>query len=571
MYKKICFLIIIALLGGQEIIAQKKVAKPGEENTRENNTAYIEALNQKIQGNYADAIQMFEEILKKYPNDHASMYELADIYGIRNELPLAIKWATKASECNPENDWYYLSLSELYIKNHEPEKSVAVMERLVKRNPSNMDYVENLAMSYIFVGEYEKAVAQLNVIELQQGVSEELSMEKFEIYKNIGKNKKAIAEIEKLIKYFPNETRYYSLLADAYLSMGMKKDALKAYDKILEINPKDPYIHIALADYYRQEGDLKKAKEELKIGFTNPDLDFTTKLQLVGALVQISRQSGNLSDNEIKEMLKTIIQAHPDEPEAWGLYADIALQEKNYEEAQRALVKMVASDSTRYSTWEMLLYTDYALNDYAALSQHAATASRFFPLQPLPFFLGGIANYQLGNYAKAVQMLERGKDFVFDDPKTLEDFYTLLGDSYHQLKNEEKCFYYYEKVLEKNPKSSIVLNNYAYYLALAGKELEKAEKMSFESLKIDANNVNNMDTYGWIMYKMGRYNDAALWIKKALEKEPDNGTLNDHYGDIMYKLGKTDDAVNYWKKAKDSGDKEIENLDKKIGERKLEE
>jgi hypothetical protein len=39
----------------------------------------------------------------------------------------------------------------------------------------------------------------------------------------------------------------------------------------------------------------------------------------------------------------------------------------------------------------------------------------------------------------------------------------------------------------------------------------------------------------------------------------------------MYKLGKTDDAVNYWKKAKDSGDKEIENLDKKIGERKLEE
>jgi tetratricopeptide (TPR) repeat protein len=268
-------------------------------------------------------------------------------------------------------------------------------------------------------------------------------------------------------------------------------------------------------------------------------------------------------------MLITITKAHPDEPDAWGLYADIALQEKNYSEAQKALMKMVASDSTRYNTWEMLLYADYSLEDYNNMAQHAATASRFFPLQPLPFMFGGIANYQLGNYAKAVQMLERGKDFVFDDPRTLDDFYTLLGDSYHQLNNDEKTFYYYDKALKNNPKNALILNNYAYYLALSGKELEKAEKMSFESLKIDANNVNNMDTYGWIMYKMGRYDDAALWIKKALEKDPDNGVVNDHYGDIMYKLGKVDEAVIYWKKAKDTGDKTIENLDKKINDRKL--
>ncbi|MDR2970736.1 MAG: tetratricopeptide repeat protein, partial [Bacteroidales bacterium] len=325
MYKKICFLIIIiAFLGGQEAIAQKKGAKPGEENTRENNTLYIEALSKKIQENYADAILMFENILKKYPNDHASMYELADAYAIQDELPMAIRWATKATELDPDNDWYYLTLSELYMKNNEPEKSVVVLERLSKRKPNNIDYVESLAMAYLIVGEYEKAVTQLNIIEQQEGVSEELSMEKYKIYKNIGKNKKAIAEIEKLIKYFPNETRYYALLADAYLEMGMKKDAMKAYDKILEINPKDPYVHIALADYYRQEGNFKKAKEELKIGFANPDLDFTTKLQLVGVLVQISRLTGNMSDNDVKEMLKTIIQAHPDEPDAWGLYADIA-------------------------------------------------------------------------------------------------------------------------------------------------------------------------------------------------------------------------------------------------------
>lgn len=555
-------------------MAQRKTntttPKPGEENTRTNNSAYIEALNQKIQGNYVEATEMFEQILKEYPNDHASMYELSDLYAIQQEYPLAIKWASKATELAPGNDWYFLALANLYSENNEAGKAVVILEQLAKKSNNKIEYLEELIIAYVMAGEYDKAIAQLDVVESQLGVSEDLVMQKYKIYKGIGKDKKANAELEKLIKLYPNETRYYSILAESYLEMGLKKEALKTYNKILEVNPNDPFVHIALADYYRQEGDMKKAQQELKIGFSNPDLDFQTKLQLVGALMQISRASnGTVSDSELTSMLKTITQAHPNEPAAWSLYAEIALQEQDYAEAQKAMRKVVAADSSRYVNWEMLLYSDYGLQDFKSMAGDAAAAARLFPLQPLPFLFGGIANFQLENYAKAAQMLERGKDFVFDDPQTLEEFYVLLGDCYHQLGNDEKCFQYYEKVLEKNSKNSLVLNNYAYYLSLSNKDLAKAEKMSYESLKLDANNPSNMDTYGWILYKMERYDDAKLWVKKALEKDPDNATLNEHYGDILYKMGNIDEALTYWKKAQGGEGDKGEFLDKKINDRKL--
>ncbi|MDL2254877.1 tetratricopeptide repeat protein [Bacteroidales bacterium OttesenSCG-928-J16] len=564
-----CFMILMAV-GIFSATAQRKSAdKPGAGNTRENNTAYIEALSQKIQGNYEEAAQMFEEILKTFPNDHASMYELAEIYAMQQELSLAIKWASKATELAPENDWYFIELANLYSENNEPDKAVVILEQLVKKSNNKLEYVEELIIAYIVAGEFDKAIGQLDVVETHLGVSEETVLQKYKIYKGIGKDKKANAEIERLIKLYPNETRYYSILAQSYKEMGLKKEALKTYNRILEVNPNDPYVHISLAEFYLQEGDLKKAQEELKIGFQNPDLDFQTKLQLVGLLVELSYDNAQISNQEITEMLKTITQAHPDEPAAWALYGEIMLREENYGEAQKALKKVVASDSTRYINWEMLLFADYGAEDFQMLANDASVVARLFPLQPLPFLFGGIANFQLKNYAKAIQMLERGKDFVYDNPKTLEEFYMLLGDSYHQLENNEKCFYYYEKILETNPTNSLVLNNYAYYLSLSGKDLTKAERMSYESLTLDANNPSNMDTYGWILYKMGRYDDAQLWIKKALEKDAENATLNEHYGDVLFKLGKTDEAMTYWKKAR-AGEGEVsEFLDKKINDKKL--
>jgi Tfp pilus assembly protein PilF len=111
-----------------------------------------------------------------------------------------------------------------------------------------------------------------------------------------------------------------------------------------------------------------------------------------------------------------------------------------------------------------------------------------------------------------------------------------------------------------------VLNNYAYYLSLRNEKLDKAEAMSAKSLKLDPTNAANMDTYGWILYKLGKYPEAAEWVQKAIdataEADPD---LLEHLGDIYYKSGDKVKALQLWQNALKVG-KGTDFLEQKVKE-----
>lgn len=126
----------------------------------------------------------------------------------------------------------------------------------------------------------------------------------------------------------------------------------------------------------------------------------------------------------------------------------------------------------------------------------------------------------------------------------------------------------YERSLKMKDDNSYVLNNYAYYLSLAGTELEKAEKMSKKAVEIDPQNASFQDTYGWVLFKQERFRDAAEWILKAVQnKEEPSAEVLEHYGDVLYKLEDAAGAMEYWLKARKKGPGS-DFLDKKISDKK---
>ena len=88
--------------------------------------------------------------------------------------------------------------------------------------------------------------------------------------------------------------------------------------------------------------------------------------------------------------------------------------------------------------------------------------------------------------------------------------------------------------------------------------------MSYKCNELEPNNGTYQDTYAWILYCLEDYENARLWIIKALKNGGDkSAVIIEHYGDILFKLGEKKEAIDQWKKAKliDSGS---ELLDKKI-------
>jgi Tfp pilus assembly protein PilF len=69
-------------------------------------------------------------------------------------------------------------------------------------------------------------------------------------------------------------------------------------------------------------------------------------------------------------------------------------------------------------------------------------------------------------------------------------------------------------------------------------------------IKKHPKNATYLDTYAWILFQMGSYEESSHYMEKALayETKP-SGVMLEHYGDILYHLGKVSEAMTWWKKA----------------------
>ena len=123
----------------------------------------------------------------------------------------------------------------------------------------------------------------------------------------------------------------------------------------------------------------------------------------------------------------------------------------------------------------MIVESELGMHD--SLQAHSAECIELFPNQPLPYFFNGLSNISLKQYDKAIQSLNDGLEFVYNNNPLMIQMYSSLGEAYNAIKEYDKSDNAYEDALKVDPDNTVILNNYAYYLSLRKKNLEKAEKL----------------------------------------------------------------------------------------------
>jgi tetratricopeptide (TPR) repeat protein len=571
------FMVLLAVLFGsftspESLYAQKKQkakAALTENDLLNRKSLFFDANKERILGNTDKAEVLFKRVLEIDPNHDASMYELARIYMSQVRIEDAVLLMENAIRIAPENVWYQLLLADLYRFSRQYDKVVDVFKKLTELYPDKVDYYFDLALSYIIIEDYKEAIVVYDKIESLIGVSEEISIQKQKLYQSINKPAKAIEEIQKLVKANPDNSRYLQILAESYMSEGNDKEALKIYEKIALVDPENPYIRISLSDFYRKNGDEQKAFEELKKGFANPALDLQTKIQILLSYYSLD-QFYNEKKEQAYELSEILVKTHPDDPKALSIYGDLLYRNEQFEEAHSTFSKALKYDSSNYAIWEQMMFIENEMKKFDQLYQTSQTAIQLFPMQPLPFLFNGFANMQLKNYELALKSFESGVLVVVDNDLLLAQFYSSLGDVYNQLKDHKKSDDAYDKALRIKPDDAYVLNNYSYYLSLRNEKLDKAREMARKATELSPENPSFQDTFGWVLYKLGEYEEAEKWIKKAIDnEEADSAVELEHYGDVLYRLNRKNEAFDYWQKAKQVGGEASEFLDKKIRDKKL--
>ena len=137
-----------------------------------------------------------------------------------------------------------------------------------------------------------------------------------------------------------------------------------------------------------------------------------------------------------------------------------------------------------------------------------------------------------------------------DNKRAQRLFHFSLSNIYVQKGEIRKGEEILEMVYASDPDDTQLNNDLGYLWADQGKNLDKAELMVRKALAAEPDNGAYLDSLGWILFKLGKYEEAIGPLELAVKKNTGgDATLWDHLADVQLKRMQLDKALAAWQKA----------------------
>jgi Tfp pilus assembly protein PilF len=511
---------------------------------------YIEAVKQKLMGNAGEALKYFDQCVKVNPKSDAAWYQMAQIVASNGDLGTAKKYAAKAVAIDDRNLWYQMLMSGIYYQEKNIDSAIVWYEKAVKSHPDNESIQLSLGNLYIENKNYDKANSIFDAFDKKYGVNEESTIYSVRSLMASGKFSEAQVKIEALLKEKPDEVMYNGILAEILHAKGDNEKAMEVYNVLMERNPGNPQVQLALADFLVSEKNYtdlfpllntivlnNSIKREEKITFfarltENPDLipDKQNKLALTLMVLEAS-----FKDDDIVPLLR----------------ADLLVKQSKLPEAALRLEDLIKANPQNYYAWEKLLLVYLEEKDYEKLTQRGEECSTKFNMSFLAKVLYANGALETGKYEVALNELKKAEIIAGDNKDFKIQVLTMRADVYYRMKDYQNAFAVFEQALQLGSDDLTVLNNYAYYLAEQDTKLKEAEELARKVVQTEKGNATFLDTYGWVLYKRGKLNEAAKVFQSLIEEggEKQDAEWYEHYGYILKKQKKYDKAIESWQTA----------------------
>ena len=531
---------------------------------------FLEAMRMKGKNGYDAAFGLLQHCLDINPTASSALYEISQYYMFLRQVPQGQVALEQAVAFAPDNYWYSQGLVSLYQQQNALDKAAALLEKMVTRFPSKQDPLFSLLDIYSRQEKYNDVISTLNRLEKRLGKNEQLSMEKFRIYLQMKDDKKAFQEIESLVQEYPMDMRYQVILGDVYLQNGKKQEAYDAYQKVLAVEPDNPMALFSMASYYEQTGQKELYQQQLDTLLLNKKVTSDTKISVMRQVIAENEQSSAKDSTQVIALFDRMMKQDMDDPQIPMLYSQYLLSKNMEQEAVPVLEQVVDLDPTNKAARLMLVSAAVKKEDYKQIIKVCEPGIEATPDALELYYYLAIAYHQAEQGDSVLSVCNRALEHITPDTRkeVISDFYSIMGDIYHTKKQMTEAYAAYDSALVYNPSNIGALNNYAYYLSVERRDLDKAEEMSYKTVKAEPNNSTYLDTYAWILFEKGNYAEARIYIDNAMKNDGEKSdVIVEHCGDIYFMTGDVEGALKYWKKALEMGS-ESKTLKQKIEKKK---
>lgn len=528
-----------------------------------------EAAKSRMQGQWSKAMELYSHCLQIDSCSAEALYQLGRISFYLRQDSAGLEYLHKAVDLDPDNTYYIEPLAAILLRQGCEDDALPLLEHISKLQSNRSDVLSHLASIYSKTGRLEDAISTLDRLEMLEGKMSQLSNEKFSLYMEMGDSVKAFAELQSLCDEYPADLSYKIDMAYCYQQLGDYEKALQMYDEVRAIDPANVPLQMAMLDYYLSQGmdSLYDATRDSIL--YAPETETAKRVVLIQQMVQ--RMSPDSADTEqIIKRFERVLQLDSTNVELLTMYAAfLDYRQKPQEMIQSVMsrVLLVEPDNEMATQWLLQYYA--SRKDYFSLEEICRRGVNYHPKDLVyPYFLGMIM-LERNNNAEALEVLDRGIRLRSEDTRLalVSDAFTVKGDVFYKMGKHADAFLQYDSALVYNKDNVLCLNNYAYYLSLRNEYLDKAEEMSYRTIKAEPDNRTYLDTYAWILFMQAKYEQAQEYMDKVVPRDSSEQFLMtdlytstailEHAGDIAWMTGDAERATYLWQLAVRRGDDEV--------------
>ena len=517
---------------------------------------YLGAVDQQMKGNYAGAFDLLNHCQEINP-DAAEVYFMRSAYhALLNNDSLTLADIQKAAELNPQNNVYLERLAGAYIGSGKYDEAIEAYEKLYANNHDRDDVLNVLIRLYGQQKDYDNMLQTINRLENLEGSSEEITLARMRVYSLKGDKQAELAELKDLSKKHPNDMNYRVMMGNWLLQNELPADALKEYEYVLAQEPDNLMAQMSMLDYYNAIGQDSLAAELQEKLVVSPATPLNSKMTLMRGIVNSNEQQGGDS-TEVLRIFRHILAQPQKTSDMWELQAAYMslkqMPQDSIDNSLRGALEVAPDNAGVRLQLIQSKWKDQLFDDVISLCKPAL---EYNPDEMAFYYFLGLAYFQKDEKDKALHTFQLGVSQINSESnkEIVSDFYAIMGDILHEKGREQEAYVAYDSCLQWKDDNLGALNNYAYYLSEKGKDLQKAEKMSYRTIKAEPKNSTFLDTYAWILFMQERYEEANIYIEQAVQNDSTvSNVILEHAGDISAKLGNMKKAVEWWEKARDAG------------------
>lgn len=541
---------------------------------------YLEAEKCRLAEDFSSAMDLYRHCLDINPEAPEALYNIGLLHLYLRSDSLGTSYIRQACERDANNPYYLETLAALYLNRRDAEQAIPVLEKMTSLQPRRSDILSQLVQLYSTVGNTDKAIGALNRIELLEGPSPQVSIEKFRLYKEKEQLDSAFMQLQALCDDAPHDMNLRIVVGSQYMQAGDTLKALEIYDEVRRQEPANTNLQLAMMDYLRdskQDDGYNSLRDSLLFC---PESPTPLRVLLLKSYIADVQRDSTFAP-KLTAAFDTLLARPQKETDVLIMKAAFQVYRKEPQEALCQTMRQVLEVDPGNETALRELLQYYAeKNDDKGVEDISRRGLNYHPEEIAYSYYLGMALAEQKKLSDAADVLLQGLRFRTDDvhPYLVSNVFGVLGDIYYQQQKEQEAFAAYDSALVYKDDNIMCLNNYAYYLSLKGEQLDKAEEMSYRTIRQEPDNITYLDTYAWILFMKEDFAHARSYMDKVVNPEKTDeelladerlqSNIIEHAGDIYANLGEQETALRLWKLAKLKGDNTFTPLLKKKIKRK---